>query len=146
MREKIFIYTITVLFGLSALFFGIAKVAPIQVLKDWHISVPDKTYHPGDTVVVDSHSYKLRKAAGEATRTIECNARADSVIGYALNKVPALRTPGYKDVETDIILPPEITDLPATCRIVITVKYSTFFGLRTIEEDNVSNDFTISVQ
>lgn len=143
MRDKIFIYIATVFLALGTLFFGIAKVAPVQVLKDWRISVSEPTYHPGETIILDSHSQKLRRAEGESTRTIECDARTDSIVGYALNKVPAQRPPGYKDTQTDIILPTGITDLPATCRVVISVKYSVFFGLRTIEEDAVSNNFSV---
>lgn len=141
-RKHLVAITASFLFIVWVVFLSLASV-PIQILKDWKISVPEKTYHPGDTVVLESHSFKLRKARGDSERTVECNARTDSIVGYTLNKIEAKRKPGYNQSETNIILPGNIADLPATCRVVISVKYTVFFGLRTIQENNVSNDFMI---
>lgn len=131
----------TLLFLLGAGYFTI-QLVPIHVLRDWKISVVPGKYQLGSVIPVSSSSSKLRKAEGEAHRTIECNSGKDSVVDYTLNNSQAKRLPGTRITITNLIIPTNITNTPVTCRIVISVTYKVY-KIRKITENAVSNDFTV---
>lgn len=118
------------------------EVAPIHVLRNWHISVPSKPYHRGETLPLESTASKLRQARGEAHRTVECNSGKDSVVAYPLNVSTANRPPGTRSTLTYLILPTNITNTPVTCRIIISVTYKVY-KIRKVTENAVSNNFTV---
>lgn len=118
---------------------------PTHVLKDWHIKTTDTAYHPNETIEITSSSIKLRNATGQVSRTIECNSGNDSVIGYNLNLSKGSRPAGSHTSTYEVKLPSNITNLPATCRVVIAVDYK-LYGFRHIIENTVSNNFTVMVQ
>lgn len=118
------------------------QLAPIHVLRNWHLSVPRQSYSRGSTVPLTSSSSKLRKVRGEAHRTIECDSGRNSFVDYPLNDSPAMRLPGTQSSVSNIIIPTSITNLPATCRIVISVTYKVY-KFRKITENAVTNDFVI---
>lgn len=128
--------------SITALFISIA---PADVLKDWRISVPEKAYHPGEVILINSSSTKLRKASGSVHRAIECNIGKDSTVAYTVNDSAAGRSPGYAISNSALVIPSNIANLPATCRVIITVDYRVYL-FRHINEYAATNDFTISVQ
>lgn len=116
---------------------------PINVLRDWHIKTDKATYAPTDTIHVQSSSTKLRKASGDVNRTIECDSGRDSVVAYNLNVSEGSRKPGFSFSTYNLEIPDTVANLPATCRVVVSVKYQVLF-IRHVVEYAVSNNFTIS--
>lgn len=127
--------------SLTAIFIAIA---PADVLKDWTITVPKGEYHPGNVISLSSTSTKLRKAKGDAHRAIECNIGKDSTVAYALNdSLGVKRLPGYNEGVSSLVIPMNIANLPATCRVIITVDYRIYIFRHTTEYA-ASNDFTVN--
>lgn len=127
---------------LTVLVFAVILLVPITVLRDWKIVVPETTYHVGDTVQLHTSSEKLRKANGVIERTIECDKGKDSTVSYDLNNSMASGKPGINRTTYQLKIPANITNLPTTCRVVISVDYR-IYGFRHITENTVSNDFVV---
>lgn len=121
-----------------ALIFG----APIQVLRDWHLQTDANSYHPNDTIELQSTSVKLRDATGKVNRVIECDSGKDSTVQYALNLSMAKRPPGANTSVYGLKIPSNVVDIPVTCRVVITVTYRVYW-IRDITESTVSNNFVV---
>lgn len=127
---------------LAVLVFAVILLAPITILRDWTISVPNSTYHLGDTIQLHTSSQKLRKAGGPVERTIECDKGKDSTVSYPLNNSQARSGPGLNHATYELKVPLVITNIPTTCRVVIAVDYQ-IYGFRHITENTVSNDFRV---
>lgn len=128
--------------SLTAIFISIA---PADVLKDWRITVAPAAYHPGSVVIVNSSSTKLRKASGDVHRAIECNVSKDNTVAYTVNDSSSARVPGYAASNSALVIPYNIANLPATCRVIITIDYRVYW-FRHTNEYAASNDFQISAQ
>lgn len=117
-------------------------VSPVDILKNWNIKTTAETYKVNGTIQVVSNSIKLRKATASVRRTIECDSGADGTIGYNLNLSQGKRAPGTHSSVYELKIPSNITDLPATCRVVIIANYK-IYGFRHIIENTVSNNFRV---
>lgn len=137
-------YLISVLIGLSTFMALYIAFIPIQVLTDWHVTVPEQSYNRGDTVHVTSVANKIRPAAGKVTRVLECDQPGDRTTSYTLNSSDAANRVGYTNRSYDIVLPRAITYTPTNCRIIITINYKVFSELRTVSESTVSNDIKVN--
>lgn len=124
----------------------IINVAPIQVLRNFTLQTDKNSYAPGQTMRISSKAIKLRKAGGDVHRTIECDS-ANKVVGYTINTQTATSKPGKSSKPYNIIVPSQIVNLPAKCRLVVSVSYHIFtierISLRTINQYTVSNDFIV---
>lgn len=125
-----------------AFVFAVITLAPINILRDWKITVPSQSYRLGDIIQLNTASEKLRKAGGPVERTIECDKGTNGTISYPLNSSLAKGNPGVNHATYQLKVPVNITNLPATCRVVIAVDY-TVYGFRHIVEYTVSNDFKV---
>lgn len=123
--------------------------APVDVIKNWTIHVDNtKIYHPGDTVIVDSHFTKLLDVTGTAVRYIQCRKPApnqnewDAL--YLANKVPAVQgktANGHSTYNIGIPLNPGV--LPSTCRLYIASTYDVNEYHPAFQEHAYSNTFTV---
>lgn len=127
---------------LAVFTFAVILLAPITILRDWRITVPNTVYHLGGTIQLHTTSHKLRKAGGPVERTIECDKGKDSTVSYPLNNSQAKGAPGLNHSTYELKIPLNITNLPTTCRVVIAVDYQ-IYGFRHITENTVSNDFRV---
>lgn len=134
---------VTIFLFLVALIIFIISVAPIHVLRGWTISVPQASYHPGDTISLSTSSTKLRKAKSSVERVVECDVRKDSTVGYSINQSEGSGKPGFNSRTYDIKIPLNVTDLPVTCRVIVTADYKVY-GFRHIVEHATSNEFIIN--
>lgn len=133
-------YTATILV-LIALIVLIVYAAPIHVLKDWYISVDKSSYFSDDPIVMKSHSVKLRKAQGHATRILRCGSNLGTT-DYTINESSAIRGPGSVNSNRQLKLSSTVASLPAKCRIVIIVHYKVYL-IRTITEQTQTKLFEI---
>lgn len=118
---------------------------PITVLEDWKLVVPATTYHPGDTVLVQSRSTKVRAVAPLAHRNIECQNISGDYISYHLADVHGVNNNVGKHSGTiAFIIPSTVPDLPTTCRFSIGVEYQVL-AIRTINQYVASNTFRLTV-
>lgn len=125
----------------------VAELTPIQVLRNFVITTDKTSYNSGGTVLIISHATKLRKAYGLVNRTIECDNGRDKVVDYQINSSLANGGTGKSNKPSTIVLPTNIANTPATCRLVVAVKYNVLtwgrLHLRTITQNAVSNDFIV---
>lgn len=133
---------ITIVFLTLGAIYVLILLAPIHVLKNWSIHTTASSYQRGGTLTLNSRSDKIRKAKGDAHRTVECDYKSDSIRAYVLETTPARRQPGQASTDVQFVLPTNIADTPVTCRLVISVTY-TVYRFRIITENAVSNDFVI---
>lgn len=123
------------------------QTVPIHVLKDFHIKTDKTAYGVGEKVKITSQATKTRRAGGIAHRTIECDNGKNRVVGYTINDSEAKNPPGKSGKPFYIVVPNQITPLPAHCRVVLAVQYRIFtvgkLSLRTVTENAVSNDFVV---
>jgi hypothetical protein len=114
----------------------------IDVLKDWRLELPKQDIHVGDTIIVDSLYTKLMQVSGESTRYLECKNKNGIYIRYELNKAVANRGAGTSGTGVELVMPNTVPNVPATCRINITIEYN-IYVLRTVIETANSKEFTL---
>lgn len=129
--------TICILLIGSGIVFLYISLIPINVLKDWRISVPPGTYGVGDPIVLTSSSIKQKNVQGEATRYVQCEN-----IKYLFSQSTGKRKVGTVKSELRFRIPNNIANLPTQCRIGIDVTY-TFWHVRKVHEHTMSNYFTV---
>lgn len=134
------------LIGVSLLF-GYLALVPIDVLKDWKLTVAqNSTFHPGETVKVHNQVDKTKALKPFAHRNIECIGSNGTFVSYHIADIPEniqnnIRTgPIVSDIQFKI--PDDIPNLPTTCRFSITTDYRIVF-FRTVTEYNTSNEFRV---
>ena len=122
------------LLAVSTLVLGVllyARLSPLDVLKDWTISVPDQEYAVGEAVTVKSQAVKLVPAEGTATRFLKCSASANDgdreveIDSLVVNRPVGQRTSTGNDIRV-----PDVPDLPRRCKLHIAVKYDIYPLLR----------------
>lgn len=120
----------------------------IQVIKDWHLTLPSQEIHAGDTIVVASTYTKLRQVTGISTRSIECAIKPGIYLSTPLNKVLANRAANpNKKTGTGILvqIPASmkgITSLPDPCHICVALSYPVLPG-RSVPYFNCTKDFEL---
>ena len=125
------------LYGIYALI-----LSPVDVLKDWRISVPDKVYVNKEFNVTSS-SEKVRAVTGWSNRSIECKNTSGNYVNYPLSSAPANKKAGPKGtVDFPVQIPDTVPDLPSQCRYTTNICYD-INVIRKFCEFAVSNDFTL---
>jgi hypothetical protein len=115
----------------------------VDVLKDWHLTLPNGAIHAGDTILVESTYTKVRPVNGTAVRYLECENATNSYIRYPINQAVADRAPGSRTgTGISIVIPESVPDLPAKCRISVLIKYPVY-PWRTVSEYNATQSFTL---
>lgn len=119
------------------------KFSPVDVLKDWTLSVPSGTYHQGQEVVAHTEVDKVRPVSAHAHRNIECRNKAGSFVSYHLADVIGGNSRvGHISADIPFIIPLNIPDLPADCRFSIAAAYSVY-SFRQVNEYTASNTFLV---
>jgi hypothetical protein len=127
----IFCLLLSFLVVLNVLYFW-----PVDILQEWKITVPKKTYHAAEEVHLTSTYTKTRNITGESHRYLVCNGTK-----YAINVVRKPAQAGKKSTHVDLIIP-ESTAKPATCSISIEILYELPGGRKVIEK-NHTNEFRL---
>jgi len=142
LTQNIIVNTLAVTLIVLTTVFLLAMSVPIRVLKDWRIETDSNLYNRNSTIIVESTSTKLRQATGKVSRVIECDTGRDSVTGYSLNLSQGSARVGNHTNTYRLKMPSNITNLPATCRGVVSVDYRVLW-IRHVVENTVSNNFTV---
>lgn len=108
-------------------------VFPVDVLKDWTLTVDKDAYVAGDTIRVTTRFSKIRDVSGISKRYIICQALNDSANRIPINEALADRPPqsGVNDIYLKI--PKEIPNLPTKCHIEIDIEYEIYAYRRHYE-------------
>lgn len=117
-------------------------IAPVDVLKDWQIILPDNELHVGEEVVLQSQYTKLKPVKGTAVRYVECENDRGIFIRYPLNEATADRAPGLGGTGIVVKLPETVPDLPARCKFSIVIVYRVY-PFRDVTEFVSSKEFTL---
>lgn len=116
---------------------------PVDVLANWQLKVSATSYRAGEVITVESIYEKKMAVSGTAHRYIECKDRRDIWVRYQLSEAQADRSPGaLTGTGIQITLPTNIPNLPATCRLSISVDYKINL-LKTHTEYNQTGEFTL---
>lgn len=121
---------------------GYLFIAPVDVLRDWRIVLPQQAIHAGDEITVQSIYTKVRNVTGHATRYIECDNKAGVSVRYQLNEAIANRGAGHQGTGIVLKIPDDIPDLPALCRISTAVDYPVY-SFRSHYEYTASDPFPL---
>ncbi len=116
---------------------------PVDVLKNWTITVPNASYQAGDTITLRSQYTKVSGVSGKAFRYLECHQNSVWV-RYALQSAEANRPPSRATQATGLVLelPSDLPNLPMTCRVTISIDYE-IYSFRKFNEYNASNTFDL---
>jgi hypothetical protein len=140
-----FLYSASVVIALSGFILLYLVFAPVQVLKDWKISVPNQEYTPGSTIYITSYYTKVRDVSGSSKRYLQCykpnSTDWDGYIPLTESDANRPKITNGKSV-TAIAIPIDVPALPNTCRIYINVVYQ-INPFREYEQFNYSNTFKI---
>lgn len=117
------------------------EFAPINVLKNWTLSVPGGTYHQGQEVAAHVEVDKVRNSQAYAHRNIECLSKGN-FISYHLVDVQGGKRAGHISSNIVFKIPSTIPDLPTTCRFSIASTYKVY-GLRSVNDYVASNTFRL---
>lgn len=127
----------------GSLTIGVLTMYPVDVLDNWKITVPEKSYYAGDTAVIYSTYTKKRDVTGIAKRYIECENQNSASIRYPLNEAVADRKAGERTGTAVVVkLPSDIPNLPTECRINIAVTYKVN-AFKEVHESETSNSFQL---
>lgn len=127
--------------SLLVLTFSFSLIARVDVLKDWTLELPAGEIHAGDQVVVESIYTKTMDVTGEASRFIECKSDR-AYVRYPVSKAVANRSAGSTGTGIVFVIPKVIPDLPATCRMNVTIDYEVL-AFRHVIESNTSSEFQL---
>lgn len=142
-RKRLLAYLNASLLGILVSLFGYILFWPVDVLTDWTLKLPAKSFVAGQEVTIDSRYNKVTAVSGESHRYIECNDKSGIKVRYPLNEAIADRKPGQgRGTGVQVTLPTTIPDLPTTCRISISIEYRINL-LKTHTEYNETNDFEL---
>lgn len=114
---------------------------PFDVLKNWRLTVPAATYHPGQEVNLHVQADKVRAVRAYAHRNIECKANG-KFVSYHLMDIQGSTKTGHISSNITFKIPYIIPDLPTTCRFSIEADYI-IYSFREVNEYTYSNEFTL---
>lgn len=134
------VFAITVI-GLSVAF-AWAVLSPVDVLKDWHLTVPQSSYRAGADVDVLSTFIKTRSVSGTSYRFLECFNTNQSLSRYPIDQVDSNKPARAGSAIVALKLPDNLPNLPVSCHINITVVYN-IHSFRKVTETNVTNNFQV---
>lgn len=127
---------------LFSLVFAYAMLGPIDVLKNWSLSITQDTYQEGDTVAVISVANKVMDVSGASQRSLICTNRGTEQ-QYDLPNANANRQQGVASKEIDVIIPTNvIPNLPQKCQVQILITYFVY-GFRRFPEIQRTKPFTV---
>lgn len=128
---------------LAALLFIYVTFVPVEVLKVWKITIPDKTYTAGEELVITSEYEKTRSVSGVAHQYVECLNINGAYRQYHVSQSNASNGAGRGKVDTALVIPQDIPNLPTTCRVFLSVDY-TVFSFRKVTHTARSMEFTLT--
>lgn len=116
-------------YGIIALAIGATAffATPIQVLKNWKIEVPNKTYHIGEQVPITSTVDKVRNSQATTSRSVQCfqnNSWKDYPVYTQLSNT---KFTGHRVGHYSVVLPETMNNLgddPVKCRIAVIADFS----------------------
>lgn len=137
---------LSMLFAIAIVFmsilFAYVTIAPVDVLKNWHLTADKPSYAAGDTITVHSTFVKTRSVPGASFRYLECTNPSGSVVRYPIDQADGNRPASVGDVEILLHVPDTLPNLPAKCHVNVTVVYS-IYSFRKATETNVTQDFMV---
>lgn len=126
----------------GSLVFAYVLLVPIDVVRNWKLTSDKGVYHAGETIEVEASYDKLMDVNGVSYYYLECQNPNGSLIRYPIQETEGNRPRGVGRIAIPLRIPEQISGLPATCHITISVDY-TVYSFRKVTENNNSNDFEV---
>lgn len=112
------------LLSVFILLVGYIAFWPVDVLQNWVLEMPGKSFTAGQSINVVSQYDKVREVEGVSHRYVSCDDRRGINVRYEINSARADRTSGLnKGTGVPITFPLIVPDLPAQCRFSISICY-----------------------
>lgn len=128
---------------LASFIFVYVTFVPVDVLRNWRVSVPQDVYRLGENAVIYSEYEKLRSVSGTAHRFLECLNTNGAYTRYHISQGDANRPVGKGKASIVLRIPDEVPNIPTKCRIVIAIDY-TVYSFRKVTEHAQTNEFTLT--
>lgn len=121
---------------------------PIEVLRNWHMSVGgnNRVFEAGSVTYFSSTSEKLMNIEGRADRYLICDATVNTIESeIGISNVPLNRPAGFNPLRQNAFdMPSEeaLGELPRKCRLHINACY-TVYGFRKVCYQAETEKFTV---
>lgn len=129
---------------LSAIFIAasVYMTFSIDVLKDWTLTLPQQEVHAKDTITIQSVYTKVMSVKGESFRYLDCKNKNGITIRYPLNQAIADRAAQKGGTGVVVIMPDNVPDLPAKCKVSVVIDYPVL-PWRHVIETQETKEFTL---
>lgn len=145
MRDRIALF-IGNLFAVSIVMFALLAIYtefwPVDVLKNWTVTVPPGTYSLGQQVTAHVEVDKVRAVKAYAHRNIECKDNNGRFVSYHLTDIAGSTKTGHLSSDIPFKIPTSIPNLPTTCRFSVAAQYK-IYPYRSVDEYTFSNEFKL---